>query len=202
MSRLREAQVVVTSYGVLASEMRSWLTMQEQSQATSQKVLSLTAQLAVAANERERDRAEDALRALRPGLLNVCWHRVILDEAHVIKNSHTEAAKACCLLHARKRWCLTGTPLQNTVDDIYSLVRFLQHEPWAEYRFFRKVITDPCNSDKKDKEDNATTSTSTSTAVGGASIEAAEGMNVLRVLVRDPAASHQDHEGQERTTPG
>jgi SNF2 family DNA or RNA helicase len=190
VSRLSEAQVVVTSYGVLTSEMRSWVALQDQSPATSSKVATITAQLALAVNDVERERSRNALRGLRPGLLSVHWHRVILDEAHVIKNSHTEAAKACCMLHSRKRWCLTGTPLQNTVDDIYSLVKFLQHEPWAEYRFFRKVISDPCNSEKRDKEDSAGSVTGLGTTASGttpasAPAEASEGMVVLRRLLSE-----------------
>lgn len=40
------------------------------------------------------------------------WGRVVLDEAHLIKNKNTETARAVYALHAEHRWCLTGTPLQ------------------------------------------------------------------------------------------
>jgi hypothetical protein len=53
-------------------------------------------------------------------LYGVRWHRVVLDEAQSIKNSRTLAAAACWALVARHRWCLSGTPIQNSVEDVYS----------------------------------------------------------------------------------
>ncbi|BGP56497.1 hypothetical protein JCM8202v2_004118 [Rhodotorula sphaerocarpa] len=53
------------------------------------------------------------------------FYRVILDEAHTIKNSSTQQHRACCALKTRYRWCLTGTPIQNSVMDMYSLFAFL-----------------------------------------------------------------------------
>jgi SNF2 family DNA or RNA helicase len=50
----------------------------------------------------------------------VMWHRVVLDEAQSIKNATTLAAHAAWSLHARHRWCLSGTPIQNSVDDLFS----------------------------------------------------------------------------------
>ncbi|THU56669.1 hypothetical protein C4D60_Mb11t19660 [Musa balbisiana] len=41
------------------------------------------------------------------------WHRVVLDEAHSIKSSKTIVAQSAYALNAYSRWCLTGTPLQN-----------------------------------------------------------------------------------------
>ncbi|EKX47401.1 hypothetical protein GUITHDRAFT_69570, partial [Guillardia theta CCMP2712] len=61
------------------------------------------------------------------------WWRVILDEAHAIKNRKTRSHKACLQLMATNRWCLTATPLQNDVDDIQSLLQFLRVEPLDTY---------------------------------------------------------------------
>ncbi|KAH9921492.1 SNF2 family N-terminal domain-containing protein [Epithele typhae] len=61
------------------------------------------------------------------------WHRVILDEAHNIKERQTNTAKATFELKAKYRWCLSGTPLQNRVGELYSLVRFLGGDPFSYY---------------------------------------------------------------------
>ncbi|CAG8530193.1 16588_t:CDS:10 [Funneliformis mosseae] len=45
--------------------------------------------------------------------LNIHWFRIILDEAHIIKDINTVQSKAACSLKAERRWCLTGTPIQN-----------------------------------------------------------------------------------------
>jgi SNF2 family DNA or RNA helicase len=41
-------------------------------------------------------------------LFNVIWHRIILDEAHIIKNHNSRGSMACAELKATYRWCLTG----------------------------------------------------------------------------------------------
>ncbi|KAF7297296.1 ATP-dependent helicase rhp16 [Mycena indigotica] len=61
------------------------------------------------------------------------WNRIILDEAHNIKERSTNTAKAAFELKARGRWCLSGTPLQNRVGELYSLVRFLGGDPFSFY---------------------------------------------------------------------
>ncbi|TXT13317.1 hypothetical protein VHUM_00684 [Vanrija humicola] len=61
------------------------------------------------------------------------WFRVVLDEAHNIKERTTNAAKAAFALDAEYRWCLSGTPLQNRVGELYSLVRFLGADPFSYY---------------------------------------------------------------------
>ncbi|TPX07141.1 uncharacterized protein E0L32_010942 [Thyridium curvatum] len=61
------------------------------------------------------------------------FHRVILDEAHCIKTRSTATAKACFSLKADFRWCLSGTPLQNRIGEFFSLVRFLEIHPFANY---------------------------------------------------------------------
>ena len=58
-------------------------------------------------------------------LHTVDWNRIVLDEAHKIKARTTNTAKCIYALKSTTKWCLTGTPLQNRVGELYSLVGFL-----------------------------------------------------------------------------
>jgi SNF2 family DNA or RNA helicase len=69
------------------------------------------------------------------------WDRIILDEAHLIKNPQTIVSRACCSLQSKRRWCVTGTPIQNSIQDVYGLLKFLRHEPWCEASFWKNVVT-------------------------------------------------------------
>ncbi|KAI5477148.1 SNF2 family helicase/atpase [Pseudohyphozyma bogoriensis] len=73
------------------------------------------------------------------------FYRIILDEAHTIKNRNSRQHKACCDLMGRFRWCLTGTPVQNEVWDLFSLFEFLGKivSPLHEYGDFKAKIADP-----------------------------------------------------------
>ncbi|KZV25548.1 hypothetical protein F511_09276 [Dorcoceras hygrometricum] len=71
------------------------------------------------------------------------WHRIVLDEAHTIKSSKTLAAQAAFALSSYCRWCLTGTPLQNKLEDLYSLLCFLHVEPWCNWTWWNKLVQRP-----------------------------------------------------------
>ncbi|KAI9178163.1 hypothetical protein LWI28_023450 [Acer negundo] len=66
-------------------------------------------------------------------LHSVKWQRIILDEAHSIKDRRSNTAKAVLALESSYKWALSGTPLQNRVGELYSLVRFLQITPYSYY---------------------------------------------------------------------
>ena len=61
------------------------------------------------------------------------FHRLILDEAHSIKQRTTSVARACFALKAEYKWCLSGTPVQNRIGEFFSLLRFLDVVPFACY---------------------------------------------------------------------
>ncbi|CAD8060264.1 unnamed protein product [Paramecium sonneborni] len=68
------------------------------------------------------------------------WERIILDEAHIIKSKSTTCAKAASSVEAQCRWCLTGTPIQNHLEDLFSLFHFLQVETFQDYYWFNHYI--------------------------------------------------------------
>ncbi|PIA28802.1 hypothetical protein AQUCO_06600014v1 [Aquilegia coerulea] len=78
--------------------------------------------------------SKDQGSCLRNSLLHsVWWNRIILDEAHYIKDRRSNTAKAVLALESSYKWALSGTPLQNRVGELYALVRFLQITPYSYY---------------------------------------------------------------------
>ncbi|KAI7867697.1 SNF2 family N-terminal domain-containing protein [Spinellus fusiger] len=75
-------------------------------------------------------------------LHSIQWHRIILDEAHNIKDRSCNTARSVFNLKGQFKWSLSGTPLQNRVGELYSLIRFMQADPFAYY-FCKKC---PCKS--------------------------------------------------------
>ncbi|KAF9425039.1 hypothetical protein BGZ94_007886 [Podila epigama] len=76
-------------------------------------------------------------------LFKTKFHRVILDEAQVIKNKDAKVSIACSSLAADYRWCLSGTPIQNNITELFSLIRFLNIKPYCEWDEFRNKIVNP-----------------------------------------------------------
>lgn len=77
-------------------------------------------------------RGEDIVKEDSP-LHAIHYHRLILDEAHSIKQRTTGVARACFALKGNYKWCLSGTPVQNRIGEFFSLLRFLEVRPFADY---------------------------------------------------------------------
>ncbi|KAG7692372.1 hypothetical protein KL930_005076 [Ogataea haglerorum] len=69
------------------------------------------------------------------------FHRIILDEAQAIKNKLTQTSKAVALLESKYKWCLSGTPIQNNIDELYPILRFLKIKPYCEEARFKERIS-------------------------------------------------------------
>ena len=76
-------------------------------------------------------------------LHEVDWYRLVLDEAHIIRRQSTTLYRTVAQLKARSRWCLTGTPIQNRLEDIGSLFAFIRLNPFHSVSTFRKFIAIP-----------------------------------------------------------
>lgn len=86
--------------------------------------------------------------SVKAGCFGLHWWRVVLDEAHTIKNRNAKMTKACYALRSEYRWCLTGTPMQNNLDELQSLVRFLQIKPYDDIREWKDQIDRPFKEGK------------------------------------------------------
>jgi SNF2 family DNA or RNA helicase len=130
-ARLRQFDVVLTTFGCLTSEYK-------QRESAKESML------------REQEQRTPGFRKPRDrlGLLGheCMWYRVIIDEAHNIKNRNAKSSKACAELMAHHRLCMTGTPMNNSIDELYPLLRFLKVEPYLDWPKFSMEVGKPMKS--------------------------------------------------------
>ena len=99
---LQDAPVVITTYGHMVRRSFAPISHKDVSNATH-----------AGANIRENR------------LYGLKWGRVIFDEAHHLKGRNTQIFKSVTSLRADIRWFVTGTPIQNSIHDLYSLCALL-----------------------------------------------------------------------------
>jgi SNF2 family DNA or RNA helicase len=72
------------------------------------------------------------------------WGRIVLDEAHTIKNGLSPKPPICALRlyeimdSAEYRWCITGTPFNNRINDLASLAKFIGTEPYNSLAWWQR----------------------------------------------------------------
>ncbi len=71
---------------------------------------------------------------------------VVIDEAQHIKNRETKNAKAVKFLNAKRRLALTGTPVENSVSDVWSIFEFLMPDYLGDYESFKLNFENPIRS--------------------------------------------------------
>lgn len=81
------------------------------------------------------------------------FYRIVLDEAQYIKNKSSQTSRAACLVKGKYRLCLTGTPMQNSVDELYPIIRFLRVKPYDEESKFKRDIAVPIKSTSDNFDD-------------------------------------------------
>lgn len=123
-TKIAHYDIVLTSYGTLASELKRKLHWEEKRKMNPDCIKSKSDECPVL-----DDKAK--------------FFRVILDEAQCIKNRKTQTAIAACRVNAEYRWCLSGTPMQNSVEEIFSLIKFCRIRPYSDWERFNKDIARP-----------------------------------------------------------
>ncbi|GAA5878832.1 hypothetical protein JCM1840_000729 [Sporobolomyces johnsonii] len=128
LKHLKKYDVVLTTYSTLVADFPD--------EEAALKKASMTAR-------KEGGDAEDYFDIGEKGpLLQMEWYRIILDEAQNIRNRSTKTSRAVSHLDGLYRWALTGTPVTNSLADLYPLFRFLQLKPWYKWGDYREhVIT-------------------------------------------------------------
>lgn len=120
-AQLRKADIVVTSYSEVMKAYPS-----------KAKVKDLEV-----LEEGERRRRFNGMLGK---LFDIDWYRIILDEAHSIKNHHTHTFKSCNQLVGKFRWALTATPVHNGLHEFYPYYEFIRAKPEMTSKEFRKKI--------------------------------------------------------------
>ncbi|KAJ5779785.1 SNF2-related protein [Penicillium paradoxum] len=117
---LKKFDIIITTFGTLTAHYKTLLQ-------------------AIQWEEEGRDASMVQELKNKAGPLNPAakWHRVIVDEAQNIKNPAAKSAEACCRLNSTYRWCLTGTPMMNRLEDFQSLLGFLRIRPYSNASKFK-----------------------------------------------------------------
>jgi len=76
-------------------------------------------------------------------LSGIEWHLIVLDEAQAIKNPAAKATRAVCKLKARHRLCLSGTPIENHLGEVWSQFAFLMPGILGDQRSFTARFRTP-----------------------------------------------------------
>ncbi|KAL3188011.1 hypothetical protein MRX96_004247 [Rhipicephalus microplus] len=83
-------------------------------------------------------------------LTALLWWRVCLDEAQMVEGTATKAAQMALKLSAVNRWCVTGTPIQKSMHDLYGLLLFLGEEPYNVKLWWNECLLMPyCHGDSE-----------------------------------------------------
>jgi superfamily II DNA or RNA helicase len=80
-------------------------------------------------------------------MVEIPWHIVVLDEAQAIKSPAAKATLAVCRLDTRHRICLSGTPIENNLDELWSQFAFLMPGLLGQRKTFARRFRTPIEKD-------------------------------------------------------
>ncbi|MFT3661266.1 MAG: DEAD/DEAH box helicase [Gordonia sp. (in: high G+C Gram-positive bacteria)] len=78
------------------------------------------------------------LRRHTAALAGIAWETVVFDEAQALKNNRTQVSRAARALDARRRIALTGTPVENHLDELFSLLNLVAPVEFGNRALFRR----------------------------------------------------------------
>ncbi|WVZ87280.1 hypothetical protein U9M48_033941 [Paspalum notatum var. saurae] len=146
-NELARYDVVVTTYMTVANEVPKDNSDNEQKDSEMSRKCSESC-IGSKRKKQSKEKKKNKPNSSDGGpLARVRWFRVVLDEAQTIKNYRTRVSRACCGLRAERRWCLSGTPIQNKIEDLYSYFCFLKYEPYSKFSSFKYLIKYPISRD-------------------------------------------------------
>nr|XP_032829241.1 E3 ubiquitin-protein ligase SHPRH-like [Petromyzon marinus]XP_032829242.1 E3 ubiquitin-protein ligase SHPRH-like [Petromyzon marinus]XP_032829243.1 E3 ubiquitin-protein ligase SHPRH-like [Petromyzon marinus] len=137
--KLAQQDVVITTYDVLRSEL-SYVDLPycNRGVGSAGGVDSL-----LSSEGGRRFRQGKRYMALPSPLVAVHWWRVCLDEAQMVERTTAKAAEMALRLSSVNRWCVTGTPVQRGLEDLYGLVLFLGVEPFWVRHWWERLLYRP-----------------------------------------------------------
>ncbi|KAJ7548808.1 hypothetical protein O6H91_07G028200 [Diphasiastrum complanatum] len=124
---LAAADIVITTYDILRSDLFHDANM-------------LDANRCLRYNKR--------YRMIPTPLTKLRWWRICLDEAQMVESNTARATEMALRLHSEHSWCITGTPIQCGLDDLFGLLRFLKAEPFNDYRWWTQALKEPYEEGK------------------------------------------------------
>ena len=90
-------------------------------------------------------------------LHSIFWKRIVCDEGYLIKNFQSKTHNPICKLNSKYRWFMTGTHIQNSIDDLFAAFQFLKYSPYDTISYWKRFV--PANSNGnyiQHSNDNAT----------------------------------------------
>ena len=148
--------VIITTYGCIQSEWNEWKKLQDKKlndMKDIRKQITLLQRHQTRYGQLNDITDIDQLKKLKiklqllinkkyikPILSQILFRRIVLDEAHQIKNYKSKTHKAICNLNGKSLWFMTATPIQNTLDDLYAALHFLQYKYYMNYTNWKQGI--------------------------------------------------------------
>ena len=90
-------------------------------------------------------------------LREIAWRACVIDEAHRLKNAKCKLLEGLALLEVESRCLLSGTPLQNNINELFSLLSFLEPTQFNSLNDFMKDFGDMQNEEQGKHKKNSYT---------------------------------------------